>query len=129
MGDRVIMAYEGMKTSDGRIVLDGALYWGDLPLPVFAFEGEGGGGMRNVVGRIVELERNNRGEIEALMDIEMPAGYVLSMDGGEADLVYDCYDPLVVVFRKMQIRGGTLIPLESWAWKEYHELFGDVNDE
>ena len=116
-GDRVVLAYEGRKTEDGRLILDGALYWDELPLPVFAFQSAESVGGRNVVGKIVELSRNDRGEVEALMDIEMPSDYILSLDGDSAmfDLIGE---PPVVVFSKMKVRGGTLIPRASWAWSD-----------
>lgn len=111
--DRVVIAFEGRETEDGRTILPGALFWEDLPLPVFAFEGEGSSGAREVVGKIVKLERTEWGEVVATMSIEMPSDYVLSLDGGDTQLEVEGSK---ITFSKMRICGGTLIPRASWAW-------------
>jgi hypothetical protein len=110
VGDSVVIAYEGKATEDGRTILSGALYWEDLPLPVFAFEGEG---LRNVVGKIVELERTDDGKVVALLSFDMPSGYALSLDGEDASISYEFE---TVLFSRLRVAGGTLIPRAAWAW-------------
>lgn len=117
---RVDIGYEGHETEDGRTILPGALTWGELPLPVFNYEGSGSPyEMRKIIGHIVELERVGN-VIQATMDIDIPAGYVLSLDGADADLetVEKEDGSFNVIFKSMRIAGGTLIPEESWAWKK-----------
>lgn len=119
MTKKAVIAYEGKATGDGRTILPGALYWDDLPLPVFYFEGRKETGFRNVVGKIVELERSEFfvfGEVIASLNIEMPEGYILALDGVDAEISYK-FEPLEVLFLKMRVAGGTLIPQEKWAWQ------------
>lgn len=111
------IAYEGQATKDGRLIEFGALHWNELPLPVLQFDNPQLLGMRKVVGKIIALERKGKALL-ATLDIDLPAGYCLSLDGDHSDIVWD-EDRNVVMIRKMRVRAGTLIPIASWAWNEW----------
>lgn len=115
INSRVPLAFEGVKTVDGRVVL--ALYWEDLPLPV-VIKSQSTWESVIRVGNIVELERINDviwADLELKM--EMPEDYVLSLDGECGEILTDCYDPGAILIQSMKVRGGHLIPRENWAWK------------
>jgi hypothetical protein len=121
MGKKTVIAYEGRATGDGRAILPGALYWEDLPLPVF-IKSQSSFESTIRVGQIVALERIDSvvwADLE--LDIEIPEGYVLSLDGMDSEISYK-FDPLEVLFLKMRIAGGTLIPQESWAWQSLDDI-------
>lgn len=66
-----VVAVEGVPTGDGRMIAEGALRWGDLPLPLrWAREDEGGHYGAVVVGRITTLRRAG-GIIEASGDFDL----------------------------------------------------------
>lgn len=117
---KVVIGYEGHTTEDGRTILPGALTWGELPLPIFTLGNDTPYDIRKVVGHITELERVGN-EVIATMSIDIPAGYVLSLDGADAEIDYeysgaDDRHPHII-FMSMRIAAGTLIPEEKWAWK------------
>lgn len=68
----VPLAYEKVRTVDNRIILNGALYWRDLPLSVI-LDGE-------KVGNIVELDRDVDGVIWASVDIDIPNTYCVDLN-------------------------------------------------
>ncbi len=115
MGNKSVIAYEGRTTVDKRTIVQGSLYWGELPLPVFQ-QYDYDFRSADCVGKIVALERVGD-TIIATMDIELPSGYVLSLDGEEAVMDHDKNEHSWLI-KSMKIVGGTLIPIESWAWKE-----------
>lgn len=110
-----IIAYEGRETTDGRLISVNALYWKDLPLPVFKMVDNFVGSLQRV-GQIVDLRRDGEGRVLATTDIEIPVGMVLSLDGaGPADFVWEESDSKLVC-TSMRIAAGTLLPLERWTW-------------
>ena len=61
-----VIAREGEMTGDGRMIEDGALRWGDLPIPLrVAFKDVGGHDGAEVCGRIETVERREGGDIYA----------------------------------------------------------------
>lgn len=61
-----VIAREGEMTGDGRLIEDGALRWGDLPIPLrVAFKDVGGHDGAEVCGRIETVERREGGDIYA----------------------------------------------------------------
>lgn len=105
---RTILAFEGIPTIDGRTIESGALYWDRLPLWVLDDACE-------QVGHITDLEREDS-IIWAEVDIKIPEGYVLSLSGGYAEISVS-EEPLRVIFKKLRVCGGMVIPTEQWAWK------------
>lgn len=113
-GIPIPFAFEGETTYDGRTIEPGALYWNGLPLPVFSH-----GEDRKVIGSIVDLERVGN-TIVATMSIPISDNYALSLDGMDAEITTKI-DPLSVIFSRMRVAGGTIIPREAWAWTEPSE--------
>ena len=76
-----VIAREGVQTGDGRVIVDGALYWEGLPLPLrWDREDDGGHSGAVVVGTIDTIERRDGGEIFATGTIDDAEG----SDGAEA---------------------------------------------
>lgn len=111
------IAYEGRATTDGRLIELGALYWEELPLPVFGFDNPELIGFRQVVGKIIDLKRQGN-VLLATLDIDLPAGYCLSLDSDGADYVFN-KESGIMSATKMRVCAGTLIPIEAWAWNEW----------
>lgn len=119
---RVPLAFEGVKTVDGRVVL--SLYWEDLPVPVFIRSPSSLESSMIHVGEIVRLERINRVVwADISLKMEMPQDYILSLEGMCGQILTDCYDPTVILIQSMRVAGGLLIPREEWAWKNVSVSF------
>lgn len=119
-----VIAYEGVETVDGRTIAPGALWWRDLPLPVFWFRDETFSRAANCVGLITRLERDRNSVVWAEVDVtgldtrDWPEGFILSLDGDEAviDFTGTESEPKWV-YRSMRVAAGTLLAKEAWAWK------------
>jgi hypothetical protein len=104
-----IFVHEGKMTGDRRLIDFGATTWDHLPVPVI-FDGER-------VGEITFVERKGN-DIIATIDFELPEGMVLSLDGGDSEMVYENE---TWIFKHISVRGAHVIPRETWAYYEEAE--------
>jgi hypothetical protein len=112
------IAFENAATSDGRYILDGALSWRDLPLPLMGLLETGPGGHEGafIAGRIDKIRRDKQTNMAG---DSLPAGMSAVRASGEFDVQGDFGAEVARLVGDETVRGVSIdMAVDAWVFRD-----------